>query len=147
MSGMIVSSTPDVSMDVSLNKTNSELDFTGKSDTAFGENFGEESEKTRGGEDIDQVAEDGGTTAEDGVTTAEDGVTTAENGVTVAEDPSSRKASGSKNTSHNNPKWLENMQQNFDQLIIQACSVATKAAVAANKNIEVFNNEHAMIES
>ena len=140
MSGMIVSSTPDVSMDVSLNKTNSELDFTDKSDTAFGENFGEELEKTRGGEDIDQVAEDGGTTAEDGVTTAE-------NGVTVAEDPSSRKASGSKNTSHNNPKWLENMQQNFDQLIIQACSVATKAAVAANKNIEVFNNEHAMIES
>ena len=137
---MIVSSTPDVSMDVSLNKTNSELDFTDKSDTAFGENFGEELEKTRGGEDIDQVAEDGGTTAEDGVTTAE-------NGVTVAEDPSSRKASGSKNTSHNNPKWLENMQQNFDQLIIQACSVATKAAVAANKNIEVFNNEHAMIES
>lgn len=130
---MIVSSTPDVSMDVSLNKTNSELDFTDKSDTAFGENFGEELEKTRGGEDIDQVAEDGGTTAEDGVT--------------VAEDPSSRKASGSKNTSHNNPKWLENMQQNFDQLIIQACSVATKAAVAANKNIEVFNNEHAMIES
>ena len=139
MSGMIVSSTPDVSMDVSLNKTNSELDFTDKSDTAFGENFGEELEKTRGGEDIDQVAEDGGTTAEDGVTTAE-------NGVTVAEDPSSRKASGSKNTSHNNPKWLENMQQNFDQLIIQACSVATKAAVAANKNIEVFNNVHAMIE-
>ena len=136
---MIVSSTPDVSMDVSLNKTNSELDFTDKSDTAFGENFGEELEKTRGGEDIDQVAEDGGTTAEDGVTTAE-------NGVTVAEDPSSRKASGSKNTSHNNPKWLENMQQNFDQLIIQACSVATKAAVAANKNIEVFNNVHAMIE-
>ena len=137
---MNVSSTPDVSMDASLNKTNSELDFMDKSDTAFGENFGEESEKTRGGEDIDQVAEDG-------VTTAEDGVTTAENGVTVAEDPSSRKASGSKNTSHNNPKWLENMQQNFDQLIIQACSVATKAAVAANKNIEVFNNEHAMIES
>ena len=137
---MIVSSTPDVSMDVSLNKTNSELDFTDKSDTAFGENFGEELEKTRGGEDIDQVAEDGGTTAEDGVTTAE-------NGVTVAEEPSSGKASGSKNTPHNNPKWLENMQQNFDQLIIQACSVATKAAVAANKNIEVFNNEHAMIES
>ena len=140
MSGVIVSSTPDESMDVSLNKTNTELNFLDESDTsAFGGSFSEVLEKRPGNMNSGTAVEVGGTAAEDGGTAAEDGDP-------VAEEPPSAKPSGSKSTPHNNPNWLETMQQNFDQVIIQACSEATKAAVAANKKIEVIYNEYAMME-
>ena len=120
-------------MDVSLNKTNTELNFLDESDTsALGESFSEVLEKRTGDMDSGTTAEDGGTAAEDGDADAEE--------------PASDKPSGYKSTPHNNPNWLETMQKNFDQVIIQACSEATRAAVAANKKIEVIHNEYAMME-
>ena len=56
-------------------------------------------------------------------------------GVTEQALPGSSKA-----TPHTQPDWLEILKREFDEQIIQKCSVSTRNAVENNKLIEVVAN-------
>ena len=113
-----------MSMDVSLNKSvSSDLDLLER----------DRSERSVFDESSVEVGSDA-VVQQTGVT---DDALVAEN--SIIETPS-----GSRETPHNNPDWLSNLQKNFDNVIIQACSEATKVAVAANKKIEVIDDDNAM---
>ena len=44
----------------------------------------------------------------------------------------------SKDTPHTQPDWLGSLKRNFDEHIIQMCSISTKNYVENNKKIEVW---------
>ena len=144
LSGIFESSTPNVSMDASLNKTMSveiSLNKTMSMDVSLNKSISS---------DLDFMERDRSERSlfsESSVDVGSDEVvqqTGDTDDALVAENSIIETPSGSKETPHNNPNWLANLQKNFDNVIIQACSEATKAAVAANKKIEVIDDNNAM---